>query len=435
MKYRKWAACLLGVVLTLASLASGCGADARQGAAKGSSDVAGQSGAGQIKTESVQGDSSVTSDSGSGTNEPSKRDGAGSTTNASLEDAPKLNGLTCESVMELRYAKNFNVFYYQNGFKVIKSNQSGTYLVVPEGGTAPEGASETMTVIHQPLRQIYLAATGAMTFFDHLGAIDVVTMTGTDAPGWTIQAAVDAIQAGRMTFAGKYSSPDYETLVKKNCDLALESGMISHAPEVQEMLEDLGIPVLIDRSSYEQDPLGRAEWVKMYGALLNQEEKAQQLFSDQEARLAEMPKNSDTGKTVAFFSINSEGNVSVRKPKDVVAQMIDLAGGRYVCDDLQTDDKAATTTVISMEEFYSRAIDADYLIYNGTIEQGLSSIKDLTDKNELFSQFKAVRQGNVWQVGKDWYQSTLTGSDLATDFGRLLSGKEDGMTFLSKVSA
>ena len=44
--------------------------------------------------------------------------------------------------------------------------------------------------------------------------------------------------------------------------------MIYHSPEVKEQLEKLGVPVLVERSSYEQDPLGRMEWVKVYGALV-----------------------------------------------------------------------------------------------------------------------------------------------------------------------
>ncbi len=40
--------------------------------------------------------------------------------------------------------------------------------------------------------------------------------------------------------------------------------MISHTPEVREMLEDFGIPVMIEYSSYEKHPLGRVEWVRFF---------------------------------------------------------------------------------------------------------------------------------------------------------------------------
>ena len=54
--------------------------------------------------------------------------------------------------------------------------------------------------------------------------------------------------------------------------------MILHTPEVKEQLEHFGIPVLVERSSYESDPLARMEWIKLYGILLGREEQAEQVF-------------------------------------------------------------------------------------------------------------------------------------------------------------
>lgn len=439
MKKKRLAAAFLAAALGAAAVFSGCGGAAKGAAVSGSSagvTASGSSEGAAGGTPAGNVGSAASGEAFSGVSSSSGQSADSSRTNASKDEAPQIGDLKCESVMELHHATGFNVFYYEDGYKVIDvASDKVQYLIVPEGKEAPSGLADSVTVIQQPLSQIYLAATGAMTFFDKLGEMDAVTMTGTDASGWTIQAAVDALNSGKMTFAGKYSAPDYEMLVQKNCDLALESGMIMHAPDVKEMIEDLNIPVMIDRSSYESDPLGRSEWVKVYGALLNREDQAQKLYEEQETKLNALPENADTGKTVAFFAVNSDGNISVRKPNDVVATMIRLAGGRYVCDDLKTDDSSAsTTTDISMEEFYSRAVDADYLIYNGTIEQALGSVNDLIAKNELFSQFKAVKDGNVWQIGKEWYQSTLTGTELATDMNHMLSGQDtDRMSFLSKV--
>ena len=58
-----------------------------------------------------------------------------------------------------------------------------------------------------------------------------------------------------------------------------------------------------------------------------------------------------------------------------------------------------------MEEFYATAVDTDYLIYNGTIDGQVSSIADLESKSDLFAEFKAVKDGNVWYTGKNLYQA------------------------------
>ena len=74
-------------------------------------------------------------------------------------------------------------------------------------------------------------------------------MTGTKAEGWYIENAKKAVEDGRIVYVGKYDEPDYELIMTKNCELAVESAMISYAPEVKEKLEELGIPVLVNGKS------------------------------------------------------------------------------------------------------------------------------------------------------------------------------------------
>ena len=56
--------------------------------------------------------------------------------------------------------------------------------------------------------------------------------------------------------------------------------MISHTPEVREMLEDFGIPVMIEYSSYEKHPLGRVEWVRFFGTLLEKKKRQKKSFEN-----------------------------------------------------------------------------------------------------------------------------------------------------------
>ena len=60
---------------------------------------------------------------------------------------------------------------------------------------------------------------------------------------------------------------------------------------------------------------------------------------------------------------------------------------------------------MSMEEFYAAAADADYLVYNATVDNPIQSVDELVAKEQLFEDFKAVQEGNVG-VGKYMYQAT-----------------------------
>ena len=349
-------------------------------------------------------------------------------------DAPELPGLTYESTMQLDYAELFEVYYYSDGYKLIDVPLIGQYLVVPEGKTAPEGLDPEIYIIQQPLKEVYMAATGSVSFFDELGAMDVLTMSSLEESGWVIDAPIKAMQEGKMVYAGKYSAPDYELMIGRGCELAIESTMILHSPEVQEMIEDLGIPVFIDRCSYELDAFGRIEWIKAYGAMLNLEDAADECFKKQEAVLDALDDFENTGKTVAFFALNTNKTVTVRKTEDFIPNMIELAGGKYIFEDLQNPGSNSASVRLSMEEFYSAAVNADYLIYNGTIENPINSREELIGKDALFAEFKAVKEDNVWVVGKTWYQSTATVGYLITDLNLMLTGGDPAdMVFLSKV--
>ena len=317
--------------------------------------------------------------------------------------------------MELDYAEQFSVDYYENGCALVKISGSGSYLTVPENCPVPENLPEEITVIRQPLDHIYLAATSAMDLFAGLDSVDRITLSGTDASGWYIQEAREAMETGRMAYAGKYNAPDYERILAEGCDLALESTMIFHSPEVKEQLERLGIPVLVERSSYESHPLGRMEWIRLYGVLLGKEEEAEPIFREKTAAVEEVLKAEKTGKTAAFFYITGTGSVNVRKSGDYVAKMIEMAGGTYVPAGLGGEENALSTTNMQMEAFYAESKDADVIIYNSTIEGELDSFDQLLEKSSLLEDFRAVKEGNVWCTGKNLFQETLGLGEMIQD--------------------
>lgn len=353
---------------------------------------------------------------------------------ALAEGAPQIPGLTFVGETPLEYAQGFHLYRYEGGYTLISVENGGNFLVVPEDGQVPQGLDNGITVLQQPLDRIYLAATSAMSLFAAVDAVDHIRLTGTRASGWYIDAAVEAMNAGTILFAGKYSEPDYELMIGQDCDLAIESTMIYHTPKVKEMIEALEIPVLVDRSSYEPHPLGRTEWIKLYAVLVGREEAAEAFFDSQAAVIRELENFQSTGKTVAFFAVNSDGSVVIRKPTDYIPKMIALAGGRYAFEDLVTD-QSATSISITMENFYATAADADVLIYNASISEPISTIDELLAKDALFADFKGVREGNVWCTGKTFYQATDIVGEMIRDIHLALTGGDESqMTFLTRVS-
>ncbi len=343
------------------------------------------------------------------------------------------DSLSYEGRDTLSYAEQFTVDRYEDGYVLLTIAEDARYLVIPEEKEIPEDLPADVVPLCQPISHIYLVASAAMDMFVKLDALDAIRFSGMAADGWTIPEAKAAMESGDILYAGKYSAPDYEKILSEGCDLAVENTMVLHTPEVKEQLERLGIPVLIDYSSYETTPQGRMEWICFYGILLGKEEQAREVF---EAQVAAMEGTAGTGtasegKTVAFFYMTSSGAVNVRKSSDYLPKMIELAGGTYVCPQLKKDETSASSSAnVQMEAFYAAAKDADYLIYNSSIDGEVADLQELKGKDELLGKFRAVQEGHVFCTSKNLYQASMELGAITADIRRMLNGETEGFTYL-----
>ena len=331
---------------------------------------------------------------------------------AAASQAPaQTDALTIENRYPLEYAKQFTVDVCAGGYDLITIDGS-RYLVVPEGAAAPANLDADITVLQQPIQNIYLVSSSAMDPIISIGGLGAVTLSGTQAENWYLDAARTAMEQGEIAYAGKYSAPDYETILSADCGLAIENTMIYHTPEVKEQLEKFGVPVLVERSSYESDPLARMEWVKLYGILLGRTEEAERIFDDAVQRIAPLLDEKPTGKTAAFFSIS------------------------YVFADLTDSGNNLATVNISLEDFYAGARDADVLFYNSTIEGELRTMDELLAKCPMLADFKAVQSGSVWCTSQSLFQQSMELPELILDMNRVFTEDDPDdseLTFLTKL--
>lgn len=338
----------------------------------------------------------------------------------------------------LEYATQFTADCYEGGYTLLTITESGDkFLVTPEGAAEVDDLPEGVTVLRQPMQNIYLVSTSIMDLFIALDGLNSISLSGTKAEGWYLDEAKAAMQEGKIAYAGKYSAPDYEQILAANCGLAFENTMIYHTPEVKEQLERFGIPVLVERSSYEGSPLARMEWIKLVGILLGKEEDAERVFSEQVERVAPLMDQPSTEKTAAFFSITANNLANVRKGGDYIAQMIEMAGGEYVFSDLTDNGNSLSTMNLPLEDFYAGAKDADFLIYNSTVEGVVETREQLIAKCSLLADFKAVQNGNVWCTNKSFFQQSMELADLILDMHTVFTEEdpdESSLTFLIKVS-
>ncbi len=354
-----------------------------------------------------------------------------SSSNSNEEGYTEIEGLVYKESMDIEYAQNFSVDYYNDGYALIDLVSGDKFLVVPEGKEVPANIPSSMTVLKQPIEDIYLVATAEMCSFVELDALSSIRLTGTRKENYSIPEAVEEMEEGNILYAGKYSEPDYELLLSEGCSLSIQSTMIYHKPEVQEKLEELGINVLVDLSSSESHPLGRTEWIKLYSVLLDKEDIAYDFFDTQIEIMERLENVDNAGISTLFFYVNSTGGVVARNSDDYVTKMIQMAGGNYIFENLGDPEKNNSTTTIGMEELYASGKDADLIFYNGTIDNSVKDMEDLLDKSDLFLEFKAVKEGNVWGTNENIYQSTTKLADVTWEIYQIISGvPEDEMDLM-----
>ena len=383
--------------------------------------------------------------------------------------------------MPLDYATEFAVDYYDD-LALITIGGTDRYLLIPENAKAPADLDTDIIPIRKP-DTIYLAASAGMDYFRVLKALDTVRMTSTQAVNWSLPEVVQALDSEKMLYAGKYSAPDYELLLREGIDLAIESTMIYHTPETKEKIEKLGIPVLVDKSSYEPHPLGRMEWIKLYGLLLDKTDEADAFYNEQLASLeavpelskmlsstvpaaredstsdsaqtpenttsdstqtpenatpgaAQNPGTSQDSPTVAYFYITSSGYANVRSPGDYISKMIEMAGGSYAFADASvSEDSAKATMNMQMEAFLDRALVSDILIYSTSIDGEMHSAEELYKKAPMLKQSKAASDGNIWITGKNMYQQSTAVAEMMLELHAVITGHadEDELIFLHKL--
>ncbi len=335
--------------------------------------------------------------------------------------------------MPLSYAENFTVDYYTDDAAVLTLGGTDRYLLLKQDAKAPAAFAE-LPVIRYPVERVYLASSSAADLFDQIGALDRVAFTSTKSADWRLDSMRTALDDGSIRYAGKYSAPDFELLLEEGTDLIVENTMIFHTPAVQEKLVSLGFPLMVEYSSYEPHPLGRVEWIKLYGLLTGHLGEAEAFFNAQTAAVQAVETAEPSGKTVAFFHITPSGAVVVRRSADYVTRMIELAGGETAITDLPESDTALSTVTIQMESFYTQARDADVLIYNSTVAGELADLDALLAQSPLLADFRAVQTGDVWCTEQSMFQRSSAAAGMITDFHSILSGDGENLQFLHKLN-
>ncbi len=319
-------------------------------------------------------------------------------TDGCVEDAEPGDELFPEQA-EIEHASNVSLTY-EGTYKVLEVDAPGggdpTPVVLLQCG-APEpdldGDLAEASVIEVPVERAVTATTTNLPHFDLLDAVDALAGIGR-ADFVTTDAVREAAEEGELAeVAGPDDEPELETVVEADPDVLIMDGFGPAALEDVDRYRDAGIPVALNADFAEQDLLGRAEWIKVTGALLNAEAAATEAFdeiaAEVEALREQVDEVADDDRPTVLLNEPFEGTWFAPAGDSYQARAIDEAGGDYVF----ADADGTETLELDLETVLDEAADADVWLQAGSV---MGTLDDLLAVDERLGELDAFEDEEVW---------------------------------------
>jgi iron complex transport system substrate-binding protein len=330
--------------------------------------------------------------------------------------APELNYFPDR--VKIIYTQSFTV-EYQNNYKLVTVIQPGSkmddqiqYLLV-QCGTPPPDNYADIYVIYIPVKTMVSMSTSYLPFLDNydllnrLVAVDDITYVNNPT-------VVDMAKIGKLVNVGSGAGVNIEMLISLQPDLimAYNSGIPDY--DAYPKLKDAGLNVVLNGDNLETSPMSRAEWGKFIALFFNKEEQAEQLFTETVTMYEKLVKLAASAKTkpTVFVNVNYQGTWYMDGGNSYMAQLLEDAGATY----LWADNSDVGEIMLSFEEVYNKAANADYWINTGF----WNSAKEALADDERYGEFAAFKNNHIYNNnarsnangGNDYFESGIANPDV-----------------------
>ena len=294
---------------------------------------------------------------------------------------------------QVLFAKGFSLFKY-NGFSVLKvnnpwpkANKNYTYILKEKHRIIPDRLKQ-FTVIEVPIKTIIVTSTTHIPSIEMLGAEN--SLVGFPHLDYISSEKIRArIEAGKVKELGNNHDLNTEFIIDLSPSVLIGYGIDNNNPMLDN-LEKSGLKVMFNGDWNEETPLGKAEWIKFFGALYGLENKSNELFSaialDYKKTL-EMAKKTTVKPTIMAGAIY-EDQWYLPKGDSWACYFLKDANANY----LWSDKKGTGSLSLSFENVLEKAQKADFWIGPGQF----TSLKEMAATNKHYKQFKAFQDKKIY---------------------------------------
>lgn len=293
----------------------------------------------------------------------------------------------------IRYAKGFSVRNYE-GYTIVtvknpwpKATKTYTYILKEKNGNIPDSLKQN-PVISVPIKSIVVTST------THIPSLEMLkkekTLVGFPHLDYISSDKVRArIEAGKIKELGMNQRLNTEVILNLQPDVIIGYG-IDNNNTTLDNLQKSGLKVMLNGDWNEETPLGKAEWIKFFGALYGQQKKAEAIFTKIEKEYLKTIQIAKSAKQIPTILAGDmfEDRWYLPKGNSWGSLLLKEAKGQY----LWAETSGTGSLSLSFETVLEKAKNADIWITSGQF----SSLREMTTANPHYSQFKAFQNKNVY---------------------------------------
>ncbi len=254
--------------------------------------------------------------------------------------------------------------------------------------------TDESATIYVPLKKIICMSTTHLAMVAALNEKDaIIGVSGTDLI--YDKSISERINKGIISDVGYESGMNNELIIRLSPDLIMMYGVGSESAGYIGKAKELGIKVMFNADYLETDPLGKAEWIKLFGALFCKGKMADSIFmsvSESYDRIKNYISQNRVGKPAVLMGLPFRDTWFISPGDSYTSRFIEDAGGNY----LWHDTKSSVSMPYSLEDVFIRSLKADYWLNIGSV----SSKKEICALDPRLETIPCYRNGNLYNNNK-----------------------------------
>jgi iron complex transport system substrate-binding protein len=293
---------------------------------------------------------------------------------------------------DILYAKNLDI-YTQKDFSIVVisnpwqgANKDLVYILKKSKAAIPDSLQH-YPCIQLPINSIVVSSTTSIPMLESLAVIDKLV----GFPNTNLISSPQTrkrIDLGAIQNLGQNESINVEKTIALSPDLILGFGVESSNSGLLK-IQNSGLPILVEADWTEQTPLGKAEWIKLYGQLFDKNVEAKNIFDNLVVAYQSTQKFVANSQPKTLFCGAMYQDIwYVPKGNSFVAQLMLDAQADY----LWKETKGTGSLGLPFETVFEKAKHAQKWIVSGAFQ----SLDALSDSNPHYQHFDAFKKQEIY---------------------------------------